>query len=228
MRFDIITIFPQMFDSYLNESILKRTREKRLIEIKTHDLRRFARDKHRKVDDRPFGGGPGMVLKIEPLIKAINHAARSKIQDPRSKILVVLFSPAGKQLDDKTALRLAKNKNRLILICGRYEGVDNRLSKIVKDLGLKIENLSLGPYVLTGGELPAMVLIDAVARKIPGVLGKDNSLEEKRFGIGVPTYSRPEIFTYKKKKYKVPEVLLTGNHKRIEGWKRENAPTIKD
>jgi len=221
MRFDIITIFPQIFDSYLNESILKRARAKKLIDIKIHNLRDFTSDKHKKVDDRPFGGGPGMVIKIEPLTKAIGSILKSKNKKSNIKIKVVLFSASGKQFDNKTAARLSKNCDNLILICGRYEGIDERIKKVIRNLKLEISELSIGPYVLTGGELPAMVLIDAVSRQVQGVLGKNESIEEKRLGIGVPVYSRPEVFTFRKNKYQVPKVFLSGNHKEIENWRRK-------
>lgn len=214
--FDIISVFPRIFDSYLNESILKRAQKKNLIKIRIHNLRDFAEDKHRKVDDRPFGGGPGMAMKIKPLIKAVSSIKR-QVSSKKSK--VILFSPAGKRFDNKAAARLAKNYDNLILICGRYEGIDARAEKVIKNLKFKIENFSAGPYVLTGGELPAMILIDAVSRRIPGVLGKRESLEEERFGVGVPVYTRPEVFVYKGKKYAVPKVLLSGNHKKIAAWR---------
>lgn len=216
MRFDIITIFPNIFNSYLNESILKRAQKKKLIQIKIHNLRDFTKDKHKKVDDKPYGGGAGMVLKIEPIVKAISSILRIK-----NKSKIILFSPTGKQFDNKIAAELAKKNERLVLICGRYEGVDERIKKAIRDLGFKIEEVSIGPYVLTGGELPAMVLIDAVSRQIPEVLGKSESLEEKRFGVGVPVYTRPEVFVWKGKKYSVPKVLLSGNHKRIDEWRKE-------
>jgi tRNA (guanine37-N1)-methyltransferase len=236
VRFDIITIFPNIFDSYLNESILKRAQKRKLIRIKIHNLRDFVpkrgltrtergitrKNNYLRVDDRPYGGGPGMVMRIEPLIRAV-QSLKSKIKNKKSKTKVILFSPAGKQFDNKTAVDLAKKYDNLILICGRYEGIDARAEKVIKNLKLKIENLSIGPYVLTGGELPAMVLVDAVSRRISGVLGKKESLEEKRFGVGLPVYTRPEIFVHKGKKYRVPKILLSGNHKKIEEWRRRHA-----
>jgi len=231
MRFDIITIFPNIFNSYLNESILKRAQAKKLIQIKIHNLRDFTKDKHKKVDDRPYGGGPGMVIRAEPIIKAIVSILNSKFkilnskQIPSSKfkkIKIILFTPTGKEFNNKMAAQLAKNYNHLILICGRYEGIDERVKKVIENCKLKIVNLSIGPYVLTGGELPAMVLIDAVARQIPGVLGKKESIEEKRFGVGVPVYTRPEIFIFKNRKYKVPKVLLSGDHKKIVAWREKH------
>jgi len=231
MRFDIITIFPNIFNSYLNESILKRAQKKKLIQIKIHNLRDFTKDKHKKVDDRPYGGGPGMVLKIEPIIKAISSILNSKFkilnskQIPNSKfkkIKIILFTPTGKQFDNKMAHQLAKNYEHLILICGHYEGIDERVKKVIENCKLKIENLSIGPYVLTGGELPAMVVIDAVSRQIPQVLGKKESIEEKRLGVGVPVYTRPEVFIFKGKRYKVPKVLLSGDHKKIAAWREKH------
>lgn len=220
LQFDIITIFPKIFDSYFNESIIKRAQKNKLIKINVHNLRSWAADKHKKVDDKPYGGGAGMVLKIEPLAKAIVSILRiSKSQFPISKRKVILFSPAGKQFGNKTAIGWAKKYDNLVLICGRYEGVDERVKKVVKTIGLKIEEISVGPYVLTGGELPAMIVVDAVSRHVKGVLGKEESLEEKRFGIGVPVYTRPEAFVWKKKSYRVPKVLLSGNHKKIEEWR---------
>lgn len=215
MKFNIITIFPHIFDSYLNESILKRAQKKNLIQIKIHNLRDFTKDKHKKVDDKPYGGGAGMVFKIEPIMKAIGSIKN------KSKVKIILFSPAGKQFNNKIAAQLAKNYKHLILICGRYEGIDERVKKVFCASGFKFYELSIGPYVLTGGELPAMVLIDAVSRQIPGVLGKQESLEEKRFGIGAPAYTRPEVIVWKGKKYPVPKVLLSGNHKKIEEWRKK-------
>jgi len=219
MRFDIITIFPKIFDSYLKESIIKRAQKNKLIEIHIHNLRDFALNKHKKIDDRPYGGGPGMVIKVEPIIKAIQFI-KSKIKNQKLKTKVILFSPTGKYFNNKIAAQLAKNYNHLILLCGRYEGIDERVKKVIKNCQLKIENLSIGPYVLTGGELPAMILIDATSRQIPKVLKKEESLEEKRLGVGVPVYTRPEVFIFKGKKYSVPKVLLSGNHQKIEKWRR--------
>ena len=209
---------------------MKRAQKNKLIDIKIHNLRDFTKDRHRKVDDRPFGGGPGMVLKIEPLIKAISSILRIQNLEFRikKKTKIILFTPAGKQFNNKVAADLAKNYDNLIFICGRYEGVDARVKKVIKDLGFKVEEISIGDYVLTGGELPAMVLIDSVSRQIPGVLGKQESLEEKRYGAGLPAYTRPEIFIYPPaggKKYAVPKILLSGNHKKIEEWREKNSRT---
>ena len=207
MKFDIITIFPKIFDSYFGEGILARARKKELIEIKTHDLRQWTIDNHKSVDDKPYGGGPRMVIGVEAFARVLN-----KIKKPKSKL--ILLSARGKQLTSKIAGEWATKYKNIILIAGRYEGVDER----VKDI-FKAEEISIGPYVLTGGEIPVMAVVDAVSRHIPEVLGKSESLEEKRYGVGVPVYTRPEVFIYKNKKYKVPEVLLSGDHTKIENWR---------
>ncbi len=207
------------------------------MDICIHDLRKFSTDKHKKValrqaqgnpelrrriDDRPYGGGPGMVLKIEPLSRALESILKTK----NTKTKVVLFSVGGKQFDAKMATDWAQKYKQIVMVAGHYEGVDERLEKIVfENWKLKIENLSIGPYVLTGGELPAMVVIDSVSRHIPGFLGKAESLEENRYGAGLPCYTRPEVFAYKGKKYKVPPVLLSGDHKKIGEWKTKNQNT---
>ncbi len=239
MRFDIITIFPKMFDSYINESILARAQKKKLIKIETHDLRNWSSDKHKTVDDKPYGGGPGMVMKVEPFYRAL-RAPNSKFQIPNSKqkknTLVILTSTKGKQFTSTDAARLAKYK-QIIILCGRYEGVDERVAEHLAD-----EEISIGPYVLTGGELPAMIMVDAISRHIKGVLGKAESLEEvrssklevrKKFqlpassfqlpGLGYPQYTRPEVF----RRWKVPKILLSGDHKKIEEWRKNAAKTIK-
>lgn len=236
VKFDILTIFPEAFESYLNTSMLKRARIKKLVDIRVHDLRKFTQDKHKKVDDRPYGGGPGMVLKVEPIIKAIEvllkpsnskfripdskqiSNLKSKIQNSRTKL--ILFSATGKPFTQKMAAEWAKKYDRILMIAGHYEGVDERIFKILQAASYKLQAISIGPYVLTGGELPAMVVIDAVSRHIPGFLGKAESLEEKRYGPGVPVYTRPEVFKLKDKTYRVPKVLLSGNHKKIEEWRR--------
>lgn len=215
MRFDIIAIFPGMFDSYVSESILKRAQEKKLLKIQTYNLREFSDDKHHKVDDRQYGGGPGMVLKIEPIYKAV-QSLKSKVESQKSKTRrIILLSAGGKKFDAKAAKRLSRY-SQLVFICGRYEGVDERVAKYIAD-----EELSIGDYVLTGGELPAMVIIDAVSRHIPGVLGKQESLEENRLDVGVPAYTRPESMVIDKKTRNVPRVLLSGDHKKIEEWRKK-------
>lgn len=215
LQFDIITVFPEIFSSYFSESMILRGQKKKLIKINIHDLRKWTTDKRKTVDDKQYGGGPGMVMKVETITKALRALKKTK------KTKVILFSASGKQFTNSVAAELAEKFDRIILICGHYEGVDERIKKVVKDLGFKISELSIGPYVLTGGELPAMVLVDAVTRRIPGVLGKTESLEEKRLGVGVPVYTRPEIFKFRGKKYSVPKVLLSGDHKKIEEWRKK-------
>lgn len=209
MRCDVITIFPRILDSYVNESIIKRAIARKLLVIHTHDLREYTLDKHRKADDRQFGGGPGMVLKADPIIRAVK-----KISKKGSR--VILLGAGGKKFDAKAAKRLSKYK-QLVFVCGRYEGVDERIAQYVAD-----EEISIGDYVLTGGELPAMVIIDAVARHIPGVLGKQESLEEERHGTGVPTYTRPEVVRIGKKQIRVPKVLLSGDPKKVDAWREKH------
>ena len=231
MRFDIITIFPKIFNSYFNESIVRRAQKSGKIKINIIDLRKFSTDKHKKIDDKSYGGGPGMVLKIEPLAQAI-ESIKLKTKSQKLKTKVILFSPAGEQFNSKMAAEWARKYDQIIMIAGHYEGVDERIQKIIGNWKLEIENLSVGPYVLTGGELPAMVVVDAVSRHISGVLGKDESLEEKRLGPGVPVYTRPEVFSaeggsasggkWRNKKYIVPKVLLSGNHKKIEEWRKKH------
>lgn len=211
MRFHIITIFPEMFDSYLKESIIGRAVADKKINIKFYNPMDFCEPKKR-VDARPYGGGPGMILRPELFLKAF---AKIKIKD-KKKTKIILFSPSGKKFETNYAKKLVKQKyTDIILISGRYEGIDARVQKI-----LKAEEISIGDYVLTGGELPAMVLIDSISRQIPGVLGKYESLEEERVSTS-EVYTRPEVLKYKNKNYKVPKVLLSGNHKKIDEWKQE-------
>ena len=218
-RFDIITIFPKILESYFNESLIKKAQEKGLIKISVRNLRDFTDDKNHKVDDSPYGGGPGMVFKAEPIAKAVEKlkAQSSKL---KAKTRVILLSLRGKRFDQKEAHRLAKYE-QLIFICGRYEGVDERVAKYVAD-----EELSVGDFVLSGGELPAAVIVEAVSRLIPGVLGKLQSLEEIKGTY--PVYTKPEIIRLKVqgsrfKVIKVPRVLLSGNHKKIEEWRQKNS-----
>jgi tRNA (guanine37-N1)-methyltransferase len=210
IRFDIITIFPRILDSYFNESLIKKAQEKGLFKIQTHNLRDFTADKHHKVDDSPYGGGPGMVLKFEPIAKAVQLLKR-KVKSEKRKTRTILFSLRGKKFDQKEAHRLAKY-NQLIFICGRYEGVDERVAKYVAD-----EELSIGDFILSGGELPAAIVIEAISRLVPGVLGKSESLEEHKGTY--PVYTKPEVVKLNGKKLKVPKVLLSGNHKEIEKWR---------
>lgn len=230
MRFHVITIFPDIFDSYMNESIIGRAKENKLIDIKFYNPRDFIKgpkvnkNNYRPVDDRPYGGGPGMVMRAEPIVKAIEKAL-SKIKD-KKKVKIINFSPSGKKFTTEYAKNSVKKYTDIIFICGRYEGIDARVNKILRQAqnkSLKPENISVGDYVLTGGELPAMVLIDSISRQIKGVLGKFESLEEERVSSS-EVYTRPEILKYKNKNYKVPKVLLSGNHKEIEEWKKKSNP----
>jgi tRNA (guanine37-N1)-methyltransferase len=216
MRIDIISIFPSMFDGYFSESILGRAVKKRLLDIRAHDLRAYATDKHRHVDDKPFGGGPGMVMMVGPIHRALKAL---KIRSPK-KARVILLAAKGKQFTHKDAVRLSAY-DRLVFICGRYEGVDERVARHLAD-----EEISIGPYVLTGGELPAMVIADAVARHIPGVLGKSESLEQESHAEeGVteyPQYTRPAEYVAKKgEMWRIPKELLSGDHAKIANWREK-------
>lgn len=216
MNYHIISLFPQSLDSYLNESILKRAQEKKLINIKFYNPRDFTKGTSyadRRVDDKPYGGGPGMVIEALPVIRAIDKAIGKK--NTKKKVKVVWFTPSGKQFDTKQAKTYTEKYTDIIFICGRYEGIDARVKK-----AFKVEEISVGPFVLTGGELPTMILIDTISRQIKGVLGDHTSLEENR--IASPdVYTRPEVVEYKSKKYKVPKVLLSGNHKLIDEWRNK-------
>lgn len=223
MTFHLITLFPDAVRPYLKSSIMGRAEQKGLLKIKYYPLLDFAVSKHKRVDDRPYGGGPGMVMQIEPILKAVQSIKLKK----KEKVKVILFSAAGKQFNNVSAAKMAKNYSELILICGRYEGIDERLKKILRDQKLKVEELSVGPYVLTGGELPAMILVDAVSRQLKGTLGKEESLEEKRIGIGVPAYTRPEVFTHRGKRYKAPQVLISGNHAKVKEWREHHQKLTK-
>ena len=218
IKFDVITIFPQLIEAFSQESLLKRAQKKKLLQIKAHDVRKWAKDKHKTVDDKPFGGGLGMVLRIEPIYKAV-QSAKSKVKSQKLKVIV--FTPRGKKFTQKMAYEFSK-LNQLIMICGRYEGVDERVAKYIAD-----EELSIGNYVLMGGEVPAMTVIETVARLIPGVVGKPQFLRQrsmvKSHGfVEYPQYTRPENF----KGWKVPKVLLSGDHKKIGEWKAKHGGVI--
>ena len=222
LRFDIITIFPNIFDSYLKESFIKKAQESHKISIKIHNLRDFTRDRHKTVDDRPFGGGLGMVIKIEPVYRAVQFL-KSKINNQKSKI--ILFTPRGKKFTQQTAYKLSK-LSQIIMICGRYEGVDERVAKKVADL-----EVSIGDFDLMGGELPAMLVTETVSRLIPGVLGKPELLKERitkeRGFMEYPQYTRPEVFSPKKgSKWRAPKVLISGNHKKIIQWRGKRGKEI--
>ncbi len=212
MRIDVITIFPELIENYTKVSILKKAQEKNLVKIKVHNLRWFALDRHQTVDDYPFGGGPGMVLKPEPIYRAVNFIRSYTRSAPR----IILPSPQGKVFHQQKAQELAK-ENHLLFICGRYQGVDERILSL-----LKCEEISIGDYVLSGGELPTLVIIEAVVRLIPGVLGDRESIEYDSFTgglLGPPQFTRPRVF----QNLGVPQVLLSGNHQLIAKWRREKA-----
>ena len=221
LKFDVITIFPKIFDSFLKESLIARAQKKKLVEINIHDLRKWASDRHKTVDDRPYGGGLGMVLKVEPIFKAVKEIRKS----PSQRTKTILFTPRGKTFNQKTAYQLSK-LNQIIMICGRYEGVDERVSKRIADM-----ELSIGNYDLMGGDLPAQVVMETVARLIPGVLGKPKLLKERitkeKGFIEYPQYTRPEVFLPRKGVYwRVPKVLISGHHKKIEEWRKKYRKVI--
>lgn len=217
MIFHIITLFPNAFRSYLGESILKRAIVDKKISVKFYNPRDYAENKHARVDRKPYGGGPGMVIQAEPVIRAVEKAYFDILKNNKmKKTKIIWLSPRGKQFTNETAIRYAKKCTDLIIICGRYEGIDARIKKI-----FKVEELSVGPFVLTGGELAAEILIDTISRQVEGVLGDSASREETR--VASPdVYTRPEVFTYKKKKYRVPKILLTGHHAHIEEWRKKH------
>ena len=196
--------------AYLGESILGRAQENKKIKIVFYNPRDFTKDKHKRVDRRPYGGGPGMVLEAEPVLKAAEKAIGKK-----KGVATLFFSPSGIAFDGAYAKKLGRKAKHVVLIAGHYEGVDARVARI-----LKAKKISIGPYVLTGGEVPAMAVIDAVSRFIPGVLGNYSSLEDER-AASADVYTRPEIFRYKNKTYRVPRILLSGRHADIEAWKKQ-------
>lgn len=228
MTFRIITLFPESFESYLNASIIKRAQVEGYISIEYYNPRDFAvsdkGDKNggltyaeRRVDDRPYGGGPGMVIEALPVARAVEKAVKDagkKRGRNKPKVKIVFFSPSGEQFTNRAADSFKKYTD-IVLVCGRYEGIDARVKKM-----FKMADVSIGPYVLTGGELPAMVLIDAITRRVDGVLGDSLSIEEER--VASPdVYTRPEIVEFKGKNYKVPKILLSGHHSRINKWKSD-------
>lgn len=237
MVFDIITIFPEIFSSFLKQSLIARAQKKRLIKVKVHNLRKWTSDVHQIIDDRPYGGGLGMVLKVEPIYKAVKeikkkskvksqkHAPyRNEVSGAGSK-KVILFTPRGKKFNQKIAYQLSK-LNQIIMICGRYEGVDERVAKHIADL-----ELSIGDYDLMGGDLPAMLVMETICRLIPDVLGKPQLLKERitkeKGFIEYPQYTRPEVFeTPDGKKWKTPKVLLSGHHKKINEWRKKHQKII--
>lgn len=209
VNFHVISLFPEVIEAYTNASILGRAQKEKLLKVKTYQLRDTVTNKWGKADDRPYGGGPGMVLTAEPFIKAVD---KIKKKHPKAKVLIT--SAGGKELTNAYAKSLLKHKD-VIILCGRYEGIDARAKKV-----LKAEEVSVGPYILTGGEVPALAIIDAAARQIKGVLGRFESLEESRVASH-EIYTRPEVLKYKGKSYRVPKVLLSGNHKEMDAWKNK-------
>lgn len=218
MKFHLLTIFPAIFDSYLNESILKRARDKKAAEYQIHNLRDWASDNHQTVDDTPYSGGAGMLMKIEPLYKALEDIKKLNKKVNPKKRKIFLMSAGGQKWTQALARKYSK-LDEMILICGRYEGVDARIKKFID------AEISIGDYVLTGGELPALTLIDSMVRLLPGVLGNSQSIVEESHSesglLEYPQYTRPEIFVAGGKKYPVPKILLSGDHKKIEAWRRQ-------
>jgi tRNA (guanine37-N1)-methyltransferase len=222
MKFHVITLFPDVMKAYTDASVLGRAQKKekgkgaknsgKKIDVSYYNPRDFSKNKHNKVDDKSYGGGPGMVMQAEPILRAALKAIGKK---NKKDIKVLLMSPRGKQFDQKMAIKLAKQYKHIVLISGRYEGIDARVKKI-----LKAEEVSVGAYILTGGELPALTIIDSVSRQIPGVLGDYESLEDTRTTNG-EMYTRPEVLTWKGRKHKTPKVLVEGNHKEIELWRKK-------
>jgi tRNA (guanine37-N1)-methyltransferase len=223
MKFHIITIFPKILDSYLQESILKRARGNKVITVKTYDLRKWTTDRHKTVDDTPYGGGAGMLIKVKPVYQAISALKKKSKNIAKKDKKVILLSASGKKWNQKKAQKYSKLKE-IIFICGRYEGVDERIKEFID------EEISIGNYVLTGGELAAMVIIDSITRLLPGSLGNKESIREEshsQIGLGeYPQYTRPKEFKAGRKKYEVPKILLSGNHKKIEEWRQKNQKKI--
>jgi tRNA (guanine37-N1)-methyltransferase len=212
MKFDIITIFPAIFDAYLSESIVKRAILRGIVDVRVHNLRDYTDDRHRTVDDYPYGGGPGMVMKPEPFFDAVRAIKADGIETR-----TILLSPQGRRFDQYAASRLSGQEQRLLFLCGRYEAIDERVRDTIVD-----EEISIGDYVLTGGELPCLVIIDGIVRLLPGALGDESSATEESFSWGIldyPHYTRPPVF----EGLKVPDVLLSGNHREIALWRRKEA-----
>ncbi len=226
MNFHVVTLFPEMFGSYLGESIIGRAIKEKKITVSIVNPRNFVSGKYRKVwpdgnvslqiDERPYGGGPGMVMMAEPIIKAVEQITKKISKKKKSKVLIINFIPSSEKFTTKAAKSISKKYTDVIMICGRYEGIDARVDKI-----LKTKKFSIGDYVLTGGEIPAMVLIDSISRQVEGVLGNFDSREEERTSSS-EVYTRPEILIHNKKKHRVPKVLLSGHQKKIEEWKLTN------
>lgn len=219
LNFHIISLFPESFDSYIDKSIIARAIENKIISVQFYNPKKFAtanKSGITKVDDRPYGGGPGMVIQAEPVIKSIEKIL-SKKTIVKAKTAIIFLSPSGVQFDTGLATKFSKKYKDIIIVCGRYEGIDARVKKVFKMI-----DVSVGPWVTTGGELPALVMIDVISRQIEGVLGKFESREEARISSS-EVYTRPEVLIYKNKKYKVPKVLLSGNHKEIDAWRMKGS-----
>jgi len=212
VKFHLITLFEEACDAYLSASIIGRARKEKKISIKYQNPRDFVDNKWGKVDERPYGGGPGMVITAVPIVKATERVLRGK----KGKKVIVWFNPSSKQFTNRDADALAKYSD-IVLVCGRYEGIDERAKKILKTLA-SVKEFAVGEAVYTGGEVPALAIVDAVTRRLPGVLGKDASVEERRIASSV-VYTRPETILYKGKKYRVPAVLQTGHHAKIDEWR---------
>ncbi|HLA26198.1 MAG TPA: tRNA (guanosine(37)-N1)-methyltransferase TrmD [Patescibacteria group bacterium] len=230
LQLDILTLFPKIINSYTEESILKRAQEKNLVKIAAHNIRNFSLEKHQKVDNRPYGGGAGMVLMALPILRAVDQIKKT------AKPKIIILSAKGKQFDQKMAQDLSRRYKHIILISGRYEGIDERVKKI-----LQAEEISIGPFVMTDGDIGALAITSAVVRLLPGVLGNEESLTEESFSKATiknhkairlygstalteyPHYTRPEILKYKGKNYAVPKILLTGDHKKIQEWRTGKA-----
>jgi len=223
MKFHLITLFPEACDAYLSASIIGRARKEKKISVSYQNPRDFVAGpagSYKKVDEKPYGGGPGMVMTALPVVRAVEKALggkASKLKGKKGRKVVVWFSPSGKQFTNKDADALAKYSD-VILVCGRYEGVDERAKKMLKTLA-PVREFAVGEAVYTGGEVPALAIVDAVTRRLPGVLGKDASVEERRIASSA-VYTRPETILYKGKKYRVPTVLQTGHHAKIDAWRK--------
>lgn len=215
IRFYVVSLFPDVVKMYMDASILGRAQEAGQISVEYANPRDYAQNKWGKVDDRPYAGGPGMVMMADPLVRALDDIIKKIQKRKLSKTKVIMFAPSGKQFTNVYAKTLVKKYTDIILIAGRYEGVDARVKKIYK-----AEDVSVGPFVLTGGEVPAMLLVDACARQVEGVLGTYESLEEERLA-SPEIYTRPEVYEWKGKKYRVPKILVGGDHKKIEEWKEK-------
>ena len=217
MHFHIVTLFPGALGSYLSESILKRAIEDKKIKVSFYNPRDFTKDRWKRIDRPPYAGGPGMVIQAEPVIAAVAKAMAGR---RKQYVKIIFLSPRGKQFTNKYARETTKKYKHLVIICGRYEGIDARVKKVFS-ASRRMDEVSIGSFVLTGGELPAMIIIDVMARQISGVLGNFDSVEERRVSSS-EVYTRPEVFKYKGKSYHVPGVLLSGNRAKIEEWKKKH------